>query len=854
MQLNEQHTQYQQLSLIGEGGMGKVYRAFDTRLRRAVVIKFIKEAFAHHDKKHVLKEAQALAKVNHPNVMQVFTVVEDGDVLGIVGEYIEGENLANFQRQRVMSLEQKLEILRQICDGMQAVHNADLIHGDLKAANVLITESGQAKVIDFGIAQHLEKPKDNNQFFSISALTPEFLSSLAGNEETSHRHVNSKSDLFTYGVLAYELIAGTFPFGKGSVDEVSDRIRNGKFNDPDLIHPPVPKGITRLLKQLLETNPDNRPHSFKGVAEQLQLVLKGMAQDTLQEQMTQEVTEPDITKSKLIFGFPKRTIMVAASVIALIALLMAGNYYINSQPNTYQYVAVLKPEFTRSDELIPEQKEVIQAAFDYALSQAIIDHPQLQLIPRQEVTVDNIEEIAKRTSANYVLTTQLTCEQTHCEVTLNKYSDNNWVKAETVLRPTQADSTSSALLEMQSGLNSLFPELNSSFISLGKTVENVREEDFQAFLKLYNDIQFNGHESKKVLSQLLSIINRSPHLYSVYPLFRQVALNLYKSSNEELYIKQLRLGLDNAPNVYKDSLQYIIDQLWIALYTQDMNRANKLLLQAKTKGADRIRLNELQASFFLSNDQSEKAILFFKKALTFRFSSHNFFNLAIAYWYSGDYENVGQSLNAILEVIPMHHDAMQFLASVYLITGKIDKAVEIYTNLTSQSPSTMDLNNLAIAYTLKRDFVSAKNVASKLVKENPNKPTFLLNLADIEWYLGNYNNSKILYQKILELTEFESDMESLKIKAQVYTHLGEHHLAIKALNQANKVAPDSGEIAFISALVYAQLNEKVSAVAKVESALSSGVGEVWFNLPWFDPLCNNNNYLKLFTQKRTNCF
>mgnify|MGYP005709976735 CR=1 FL=1 len=115
-----QQSDYRELTLLGEGGMGKVYRAFDTRLHRTVVIKVINDNLLHKNKDLVLREAQALAKVNHPNVMQVYRVIGDAENEGgirLIGEYIDGEALAILQKQRVMSLEQKLEILRQICEG-----------------------------------------------------------------------------------------------------------------------------------------------------------------------------------------------------------------------------------------------------------------------------------------------------------------------------------------------------------------------------------------------------------------------------------------------------------------------------------------------------------------------------------------------------------------------------------------------------------------------------------------------------------------------------------------------------------------------------------------------------------------
>ena len=139
-------------------------------------------------------------------------------------------------------------------------------------------------------------------------------------------------------------------------------------------------------------------------------------------------------------------------------------------------------------------------------------------------------------------------------------------------------------------------------------------------------------------------------------------------------------------------------------------------------------------------------------------------------------------------------------------------------------------------------------MAQLAVKNSPKHPTRLLNLADIKLILGMTEQSTPLYQQVIQLSHQQQDLEALLIIAQAYVHSGQHRKAIKAINQAKKLAPESGEAAFIAALIYSQLGEQISANNQIEEALSAGFGIIWFNLPWFDPLCSNTDFQKIVTK------
>ena len=882
----KQIASYEIKSLIAEGGMGSVHKAFDQKLQRDVVIKLMHRELADYEVRIIQVEARALAKVNHPNVMQVYELVESDreeahseeahpeeahsekhsksdKEYALVGEFIDGESLATIQTQRVLSLEQKLNLLKQIADGVQAVHDAGLIHGDLKAANVQVTHTGQVKIIDFGLSsysQFYSAGKKDRVFFTMGNIAPEQWECLEDPDCLPKKDwMNVKTDLFAFGVLAYELIAGYSPFGSGDKDEIKSKVRKGRFADAKQIYPPLPLAMVELLNELLQTDPELRAESFSEVSDRIQRALQGLVTEKLTGQHTVRMEAesaaipPPVKKTSkpIIFGAIGLFVTLLLVFVEAISIDFDSRYTI---PADVHYVAVLRPK-VESSRLPPLQEEVIVAAVDDGIRQAVLKGKDLKLLPWQELLSENIKisEVVKRSSATHVIEPKLNCFQSHCDVLITLFKQGDWEKGKSIEWGMPTFALGESTLEIQNKIGTLFPKLRDSRGANNDLTINIAEQHYQDYLSLYVDIIFKGKESEENLQRLQNLLEQAPELFSGYSMYRRLALYLYRDNNDARILEGVNDVLKRAPQTYRNSVQFTVDQLWIALYSDDHTGAKELILQAEKRGIDPLTLLEMRANYHLENNQATEAIPLYKKALKLRFSSNNQFNLALSYWYTGDYQNVIQTLQQLIKVTPESYSVLQLLGSVYLIQGEVDPAIEVLEKLTEQKPQSMDLNNLAIAYSLKRDFELAQHAALQAVELSPNTPSFLLNLADIEWYLGNHQQAKSYYQKVIETIGSEEDLYSILLKAQAWSHLNESQQAISLINQANQLAPENGEVAFISALVYMQINELVSATAQVEQALKAGVGEAWFNLPWFDELCVSAHYLSLFSSPVASC-
>ena len=205
---------YKIIEKLGEGGMGVVYLAEDTKLDRQVAIKFLPPHISANSDEHKRFEieAKAAAALNHPNIATIHAIEEVDNELFIVMEYIPGKELKEEVRSKKLEVGKVLEIALQIAEGLQAAHEKGIVHRDIKSSNIMINEKGQVKIMDFGLAKirgGAEITKEQSTLGTVAYMSPE----QTRGEETDHR-----SDIWSYGVVLYEMVTGQLPF-KGDYDQ-----------------------------------------------------------------------------------------------------------------------------------------------------------------------------------------------------------------------------------------------------------------------------------------------------------------------------------------------------------------------------------------------------------------------------------------------------------------------------------------------------------------------------------------------------------------------------------------------------------------------------------------------------------
>jgi serine/threonine-protein kinase len=290
--------QYQILSPLGAGGMGEIYLAEDTRLERKVAVKLLGEEFNRSEDRlrRFEQEARAASALNHPNILTIYEIGETDGTHFIATEYIEGETLRHYIQHSRLKLREVLDILVQVASALSAAHQAGIIHRDIKPENIMLRPDGIVKVLDFGLAKLSEKnmPATNSQAATLSKKgtdpgtimgTVQYMSP----EQARGKTVDARSDIFSFGIVLYELLAGRPPFtGESSTDVLAailDRepLPLARFTDD------LPTELQRIVTKCLRKNRDERYQTIKDVLNDLR--------DVKQEREFQDKLERTIQPS-----------------------------------------------------------------------------------------------------------------------------------------------------------------------------------------------------------------------------------------------------------------------------------------------------------------------------------------------------------------------------------------------------------------------------------------------------------------------------------------------------------------------------------------------------------------------------
>src|SRR5216684_2585658 len=261
---------YRIVSLLGEGGMGAVYRAKDTRLGRDVAVKIL-TALTLSDQERVQRfeqEARATGMLNHPNLLTIYDVGNENGTAYIVSELLEGETLRERLERGPLATRRAVDAALQVANGLAAAHEKGVIHRDLKPDNIFLARDGRAKILDFGIAK-LSAKSDDGGMFAQAATEPGMVLGTVGYmspEQVRGEKVDTRSDIFAFGAILYEMLTGVRAFKRSSSIETLSAIL--KEDPPDLAEslPNVSPALERLTRRCLEKDRDLRFQSARDLA------------------------------------------------------------------------------------------------------------------------------------------------------------------------------------------------------------------------------------------------------------------------------------------------------------------------------------------------------------------------------------------------------------------------------------------------------------------------------------------------------------------------------------------------------------------------------------------------------------
>jgi serine/threonine protein kinase len=267
---------YRIVSLVGEGGMGKVYEAEDPELERRVALKVLPESLARDPKalERFKREARTVAALSHPNIVTLYSVEESEGTHFLTMELVRGEPLSRLIPEEGFDLKELLERAIPLADGLRAAHERGIVHRDLKPGNVMVDAEGRVRILDFGLAKlHTDLPGESQEA-ALTALTA--LGAIVGTvpymspEQVSGKPADQRSDIFSLGIILYEMCTGRRPFGGETATHTMSAILRDRPERVSEIRADLPEHLGRIVRRCLEKEPEKRYQSAQVVREELE--------------------------------------------------------------------------------------------------------------------------------------------------------------------------------------------------------------------------------------------------------------------------------------------------------------------------------------------------------------------------------------------------------------------------------------------------------------------------------------------------------------------------------------------------------------------------------------------------------
>jgi len=846
-------SHYKILEKLGEGGMGVVYKAEDTKLKRTVALKFLPPHISEsgEEKERFIHEAQSASALNHPNITTIHEIDEFEGQMFIVMEYCEGKTLKQIIEKETLSIKKVLDIGIQVCEGLTAAHKKEIVHRDIKSDNIILTPKGQVKIMDFGLAKlkgATKLTKTRSTLGTAAYMSP---------EQAQGEEVDSRSDIFSFGVVLYELLTGQLPFEGEHQAAIIYSIINEEPQPVARFNNQVSAKLEDMVTKALAKDKEERYQHIDDLLADLRREKKSL--DYVKTtQIPLEVVAPKPKKKLLPFIIP-------ASIVFILVLLFL----------------ILKPFQV---EIVPEKGAI---AKDNSLAIMYFEN----MVDREDkgrlgeiVTNLLITDLSESQYMNVVSSQRLydilkllgregekkIDREVATQVAIE--AGAKWMLLGSILQLEPQAVLTSQLVDVKSG------RVLATQRITGEPKEKIFSMVDKLTVEVKKDLSLPAQAQKEEDPQVADVTTHSPEAYRYYLEGVDYFWKAYDSEAEKSFKKALEFDSTFAMGYFW--LSTVVGSLegkeLIAKaveYSDKVSQKEKHYIktqEATIRGnyADAIkelkkvieRYPEDKLAFLWLGAidrnlrQFEEAVRYLNKAIEidplYKFAYNA---LAYTYYEMGDFEKSIWAINQYISLAPDEANPYDSRADLYAYNGKLDQAIESYKKALEIKPDFYtSLKKLGHMYLFKREYARAESCYKELVSSNDKETrsegrTYL---AFIPLYQGKLEEALEVLNYCIKADRMEQAERWMDDKhftrSRIYREKKNLNLALKEAERAMEISRKVNPVPIgHNRHYYAQLlaeNDEFKKAEEVAEALKKDIEKTdqslmhlyWYAAGWIE--------------------
>ena len=822
---------YEVQALLGEGGMGAVYRAYDRELDRIVALKLIRPELGADPaiSQRFRQELLLASKVSHKNILRIHDLGEANGTKFISMAYVEGEDLHQLlKREGRLPVNRAVTLSKQLCAALEAAHAEGVVHRDLKPQNILLDKAGQVYVSDFGLAKSLAADATQVTVSGQFLGTPRYMSP----EQALAATVDHRSDLYSLGLILYEMVTGDIPFKADSTLQTMYLRVHEKPQDPRQINPDLPDYLVQIIMRCLETEPGQRYQSAREILDDL---------ESAQPSRPPSRPLPAVKRSSRRFWYAGAGVLLLA---LLVVLAVPGvRKLLRSGPSATQSSLGIPPASQgKYLALLPFRVIGDKNALGY-VSDGLVEATAAKLFQMkdihlasptavQSVNVDQpLDKIARQLGVNLIAqgTVQGTAEKMRITISLDD------VAAGKRLWTSEFSGVPQDLLTLEDNIYTqlvaaleLKPSSSEVAALSVHPTENV--EAYDLYLKGREDMR-QEQDPKQVQAAIdlyQQALKKDPRFALAYAGLADASLSMYGHTSENFWSeKALRAAQQaeqlnaNLPEVHFSLGSVFTSTGKPAEAIIELKRA--LELAPKSDDGYR-RLGDVYAE----TGRKSEAIDSYKKAVELNpYYWLNYNALGSAYFNFGDSEHAAASFRKVIELEPGNSVGYDNLAAADMRMEKWDDSIANFQKSLQIHPYYSTYSNLGTAYFFLQRYGEAVQMFERAVAMNSNDFMMMGNLADGYRWAGRRQESLVTYDKAIALAYKQlqvnpRDAEAMGYLGQYFAKKGDPQRGLDFIRRARSIAPGDVSLVYFQAMVNCIAGKRNEALEALHQALRQG--------------------------------